>query len=141
MAFHVLLCLTVRSQLLLSSNIHDTNCWVATMETQPSPKEDKVFEIINRVLKQVFGENATRIIYEHLERRHSLSPSDFSEKMDVFAKGLEDFLSSGAYFIENKILNDIIAAYNSKETLEMQIAVDVEEPDFVSPVKSATQNA
>jgi hypothetical protein len=111
------------------------------METQLNPKEDKVFEIIDRVLKQVFGENATRIIYEHLERHHSLSPSEFSEKMDVFAKGLEEFLNSGAYFIENKILNDIIAAHNSQSTLELQIAVDVEEPDFPSPVKSVIQNA
>ncbi len=141
MAFHVLLCLTVRSQLLLSSKTRDTYCWVATMETQPSPKEDKIFEIIDRVLKQVIGENGTRIIYEHLERRHSLSPSDFSEKTDVFAKGLEEFLSSGAILIENKILNDIITAYNSKPTIEMQIAVDVEESDFASPVKSVTQNA
>ena len=111
------------------------------METQPNPKEDKVFAIIDRVLKQVFGENATRIIYEHLERRHSLSPSDFSEKMDVFAKGLEEFLSSGAYFIENKILNDIIAAHNSQSPLELQIAVDVEDPGFASNIESDAQNA
>ncbi len=111
------------------------------METQLNPKEDKVFEIIDRVLKQVFGEDATHIIYEYLERSHSLSPSEFSEKMDVFTKGLEEFLSSGAYFIENKILNDIIAAHNSRSPLEMQIAVDVEEPDFNSPVKSPIQNA
>ncbi len=111
------------------------------METKPNPKNDKVSEIVDRVLKQVFGENATRIIYEHLERRYSLSPCDFSEKMDVFTKGLEDFLSSGAYFIENKILNDIIAAHNSREPLELQIAVDVDEPDFASPVKSVIQNA
>ena len=107
------------------------------LETQQSQKEDKVFEIIDRVLKQVFGENGTRVIYEHLERRHSLSPSDFSEKLDVFAKGLEEFLSSGAYFIENKILNDIIAVYNSQSTLELQIAVDFEAPDLESPIKSA----
>ena len=111
------------------------------METKPSPKKDKVFEIIDRVLTQVFGENATRIIYEHLERRYSLSPSDFSEKMDVFTKGLEDFLSSGAYFIENKILNDIIATYNSQSALELQIAVDIEEPDFADPIKSDIQSA
>ena len=109
------------------------------METQLSPKEDKVFEIIDRVLKQVFGETSSRLIYEHLERRHSLSPSDFSGKMDVFAKGLEEFLSSGAYFIETKILNDIIAAHNSQSTLELQIDVDVEEPGFASNIESAAQ--
>ena len=111
------------------------------MEIQPIPKEDKVFEIIDRILKHVFGENATRIIYEHLERNHSLSLSDFSEKMDVFAKGLEDFLSSGAYFIENKILNDIIAASDLQCAPELQIAIDVEEPDYASQLKGATQNA
>ena len=110
------------------------------METQPRSKEDKVFEIIDRVLKQVLGEDATRLIYEYLERRHSLSPSDFSEKLDVLAKGLEEFLSSGAYFIENKILNEIIA-YDTQRSLEMQVVVDVVEPDFGSQIKSASQNA
>ena len=108
------------------------------METKTNPKEDKVFEIINRVLTQVFGENATHVIYEYLERRHSLSPSDFSKKMDVFAKGLEEFLSSGAYCIENKILNDLIATNNSKQTFELQMAIAVEEPDFASHTKNAT---
>ncbi len=139
MLFYVLLCLTARSQLLLSSKIRDIDCWVNKLETQLSPKEDKVFEIIDRILKQVFGENATHIIYEHLEHHHSLRPSDFSEKMDVFAKGLEEFLSSGAYFIENKILNEIIAASESRCEPELQIAVDVAEPVSISPI--VAQNA
>ena len=111
------------------------------METQPNPKEDKVFEIIDRVLKQVFGEYATTLIYGYLERRYSLSPSDFSEKMDVFAKGLEEFLDSGAYFIENKILNDIIAASDPQHTLELQVAVDVEETQLANQIKSPIHNA
>jgi hypothetical protein len=110
------------------------------METQPSPKEDKVFQIINRILTQVFGEDATRTIYGYLEREHSLKPSDFSENIDVFAKGLEEFLSSGAYFIQNKILSEILAAQETQPSLDMQIAVNVGTPELNSPLKNAVRN-
>ena len=119
--FFVFLCLTVHSQLLLSSSLCDTVCWVETLKTQPDTKADKVFEIIDHVLKQVFGENGTCLIYGYLEHCHSLKPSDLSEKFDVFAKGLEEFLSSGASFIESKILNDMLATPNSRRTIDLQI--------------------
>ena len=111
------------------------------MEKQLSPKDDKVFVIIDRILKQVFGRDATSIIYEYLERNHSLKPSDFSEKIDVFAKGLEEFLSSGAYFIENKILNDILAAQNPQCNIDLQLVVDMEEPELTNDMKSTVQNS
>src|SRR3990170_1923690 len=81
------------------------------MQEALEQKEDKIFRIIDRVLKQIFGENATVLIYQYLDSRYGLSQSEFSEKLDVFAKGLEDFLSSGAFAVENKILSDIYSSY------------------------------
>ena len=85
-----------------------------------SPREDKIFKIIDSVLKQVFGEEATRFIYKYLEQHYALCQSDFSEKIDVFAKGLEDCLSSGAFVVENKILEDLASVYGSFNTVEYE---------------------
>ena len=109
------------------------------METLPEKKEDKISTIIDSVLKQVFGEPATTLIYKHLQSRYSLSQSEFSARIDVFAKGLEDFLSSGAYPIENRILNEICSFYGSENSFNLNVAV-FEEPDFANQVRTATQN-
>jgi hypothetical protein len=109
------------------------------METLLRKKEDKIFKIIDRVLKQVFGEEATLLIYKHIEHHYSLSQSEFSEKIDVFAKGLEDFLSSGAYVVESKILNDIYSSYGSLRRAELERTP--EEYDFASQIKIVMQKA
>jgi hypothetical protein len=138
MLFYVFLCLTVLQQHLLNRNTRDTGA-EKLMEAPPRKKEDKIFEIIDRVLTQVFGEEATLLIYKHLERHYSLSQSEFSEKIDVFAKGLEDFLSSGAYVVESKILDDIYSSYSSLRRTGLERTP--EEYDFASQIKIAVQNA
>jgi hypothetical protein len=109
------------------------------METL-TEREDKIFKIIDRVLKQVFGEEATKLIYQHLERRYALNQTEFSEKIDLFAKGLEDFLSSGAYVIENKILSDIYSVYGSAHRIGFQGEASGEY-DFAHQMRVALQNA
>ena len=93
------------------------------MGTVQAAKDDRVFVIIDTVLEQVCGTEATRLIYEYLERRYSLRRCDISERIDVFAKGLEDFLNEGAYPIENKILNDILSICGMESGVSLQIAV------------------
>jgi hypothetical protein len=44
------------------------------------PGKDKIFAIVDSVLKQLFGENATIFIYKYLEQHYSLRQSEFSEK-------------------------------------------------------------
>jgi len=107
--------------------------------SSPSREEDKIFKIIDSVLKQVFGETATLFIYTYLEQKHSLHQSDFSKKIDVFAKGLEDCLSSGAFAIENKILEDIYSVYGSFSTIGYER--QTERYDFASQMKIAKQKA
>jgi len=109
------------------------------MEAPPRKKEDKIFQIIDRVLKHVFGEEATLLIYKHLERHYSLSQSEFSEKIDMFAKGLEEFLSSGAYIVESKILDDIYSSYGVLHRTKLERTP--EEYDFASQIKIVMQKA
>jgi hypothetical protein len=109
------------------------------METL-TDREDKIFKIIDRVLKQVFGEEATNLIYQHLERRYSLSQAEFSEKIDIFARGLEDFLSSGAYVVETKILSDIYSVYGTAQSIGFQAEASGEY-DFAHQMRIALQNA
>lgn len=109
------------------------------MQEALEQKEDKIFQIIDRVLKQIFGENATALIYQYLDRKYALSRSEFSEKLDVFAKGLEDFLNSGAFPVENKILADIYSSYGVESAGLKTTALD--EHDFASQMRIAIQNA
>jgi hypothetical protein len=110
------------------------------MGTVQTIKEDRVFGIIDNVLEQVFGAKSTQLIYEHLERRYSLRRCDISEKIDVFADCLEDFLKEGAYPIENKILNDILSFCDLKSGVSFQIALPVES-DSDSQIRILTPNA
>lgn len=102
-------------------------------------KEDRVFEIIDSVLKQVFGDEATLLMYKYLERRYSLSQSEFSEKIEVFAKGIEEFLSSGAYAVESKILDNIYSSHDALRRAKDESSF--EERDFASQIKIAMQKA
>jgi hypothetical protein len=102
-------------------------------------KDDRIFKIIDKVLKQVFGEEATVFIYKYLEQRYSLNQSDFSKRIDVFAKGLEDCLSSGAFAVESKILNDLSAVYGSFSKIEYEMKP--ERYNFANQMKIAMQEA
>jgi hypothetical protein len=102
-------------------------------------KEDRVSRIVDKVLRQVFGEEAARLIYGYLERSYSLRQDEIGDKIDVFARGLEEFLRSGAYVVERKILEDIYSSYGLLRRLELEKMQ--EECDFVSQVKMLTRKA
>ena len=109
------------------------------LDTLRRKKEDQIFKIIDKVLKQVFGEEATLFIYKYLEQRYSLHQSEFSEKIDVFAKGLEECLSSGAFAIESKILDDVSSIYGSVN--ETRFKRKPERYDFARQMKIAIRRA
>lgn len=112
---------------------------MTTLATLPREKEDQIFKIIDKVLKQVFGEEATLFIYKYLEQRYSLRQSEFSEKIDVFAKGLEDCLSSGAFAIESKILEDTSSMYGTFSEARFERKPEVY--NFASQMKIAMRRA
>ena len=112
---------------------------MASLDATLREKDDAIFQIIDKVLNQVFGEEATMFIYKFLEQRYSLRQSDFSKKIDVFAKGLEDCLSSGAFAIENKILDDISSVYGAFSKFGNER--NPEGYDFASQIRIAIQMA
>jgi hypothetical protein len=112
---------------------------MTSLAQQVSGKEDKISKIIDKVLRQVFGEEAAVLIYRYLEDRYSVGRDEVAEKIEVFAVGLEEFLRSGAYVVERKILEDIYSNYGLLRRLELERVQD--ESDFVSQVKSLMRKA
>lgn len=96
-------------------------------------KVNKITEIIDHVLKQVFGEEASNLIYKYLETNYNVKRNEIAEKIDVFAAGLESFLSTGAYVVERKILEDIYSNYGLLRRLELERASN--ERDFAHSVR------
>jgi hypothetical protein len=95
--------------------------------------EDNIFKVIDRVLNQVFGREATLLIYRHLEHNYCLKRNQISERIEIFARGLEDFLRSGAYVVERKILEDVYS--NSSFLRRMAVQNVNDEGDFVAQMK------
>lgn len=97
---------------------------------------DKVSKAIDTVLRKIFGDAATLLIYKHLESRYSVGQDEIVEKIDVFAKGLEEFLMSGAHVIEMKILDDVYSSYGLSRKPEFE---ERSQNNFVSQMKMLMQ--
>jgi hypothetical protein len=104
-----------------------------TLVRQADKADEKVSKVVDRVLTQVFGKEATLLIYRHLEHNYGLKRNEIGKRIDVFAQGLEAFLRSGAYVIERKILGDIASSYGSLRKLETPEISD--DCNFVSQMK------
>ena len=69
-------------------------------------KSYRLFRIVDKVLKQIFGELAAVTIYKYLEEKYSLKREDIPDEPEMFAEGLEKFLSdSGASLVFGTILD------------------------------------
>jgi ribosomal protein L5 len=110
-----------------------------TSVEQQNTKDDKVAKIIDRVLNQIFGKEATSLINKHLERNYSIKRNEVGEKLELFAEGLENFLKSGAYVIERKILDDIWSSYG--EVRRLQVEKPRREGSFVTELKVLLREA
>ena len=121
---------------LLSRNKPDN---LGSPMQQPKTTDDKVTKIIDRVLTQIFGKEASALIYKHLERKYSVKRSEVGDKIELFAEGLEDFLKSGAYVIERKILEDMWSNYGAVQRL--QVEKPRREGSFASEVRVLLREA
>ncbi len=70
-------------------------------------QSDSISKIIDNVLTEVFGQKGTLYIYKYIEDAYQIAPSQFSTQLELFSKGLEDCLSSGAIPIQTRILHAI----------------------------------
>jgi len=70
-------------------------------------KPERLFKIVDKVLKQIFGEPATLFIYKHLEEKHSLKREDIANELEIFAEGLEKYLGdSGTLVVLETLFNE-----------------------------------
>jgi hypothetical protein len=111
---------------------------MSTISQQTRRENERISRIIDRVMRQVFGDEAARLIYRYLESNYSVRRDEIADKIDLFAKGLEDFLKSGAYVIERKILEDIYSSYGLLRRIELE---KLRESDFASQVKLLMRKA
>ncbi|MBC7130897.1 hypothetical protein H5T51_06745, partial [Candidatus Bathyarchaeota archaeon] len=76
------------------------------MATLTQQHSKNISKIIDNILNQIFGEKATRIIYTYLEDKYSIKKEETGEKIELFLQGLREFLKSGAFPVERKILEE-----------------------------------
>lgn len=68
---------------------------------------ERLNKLIDRLLNQILGQEATQIIYSHLESNHSIHRHEIAQKLDSFNGALEEYLGSGAFVIEKAILENL----------------------------------
>jgi hypothetical protein len=133
---NVYVCSANLRQDLLSLNITYFVGWGFVTNTLTKQKQnygDKGSKAIDKILRKILGDEATLFIYKHLENRYSLRQDEIIEKIDVFAEGLEELLSSGAYVIEKNILENAYSSYGLTRRLGFERAES--NMSFVSQMK------
>ncbi len=76
--------------------------------------EKSLMKTIDVQLKQVFGDTGTSVIYNYLQSALSLRQEDIPKKLEVFAEGLDRFLSSGARVVEKVILDGLYSDFGQE---------------------------
>jgi hypothetical protein len=66
---------------------------------------------IDGALKEIFGEMGAKAIYRYLKDRYSLRREDIPERLEIFEKGLEEILSSGAWVTERMALKNLYSDF------------------------------
>ncbi len=77
-----------------------------------------LLKVIDEEMKQIFGEAATLIIYNHLEKNYLLKREEIPEKLEIFIKSLEEFLSSGAQVVEKIILKKVYSSFGLRRKIK-----------------------
>jgi len=90
-----------------------------------------LLKVIDEELKQIFGEAATLMIYSHLRKNYSLKREEIPDKLEIFVKGLEEFLSSGAHVVEKMVLRKVYSSFG----FQCRIKEGYSFTDYVSELK------
>ena len=107
------LCCTLTRQRLLNRNtlvflsIAKGDSSVVAQNLQQDEDIEKLNQLIDRLLNRILGQEATQIIYRHLESNHSIRRHEIAQKLDSFNEALEQYLGSGAFVIEKAILENL----------------------------------
>lgn len=98
--------------------------------------EQSLVKTIDIRLKQIFGETGTTVIYDYLQNTLSLRQEEIPKKLQVFAEGLDKFLSSGARVVEKVILDGLYSDFGQ----EFQFKEGYDFVDYVKALKTAIEN-
>jgi len=69
--------------------------------------DDLLLSVVDETMRQIFREDATKVIYDYLENNFHLKREEIAEKPEVFSDGLERLLGSAAPVIEKMILKNL----------------------------------
>jgi hypothetical protein len=111
---------------------------IQTPQQRKLHEKEKLQKIIDKVLTQIFGKDATLLIYGHLERKYALKPEEIAERLEVFSEGLEEYLGSGAFVVKKKILEDLYSNCGLLRRLELEKIRD--DCDLIGQVKALMKN-
>lgn len=95
-----------------------------------------LLRVVDDNLKQIFGKTATVIIYNYLERKHSLAREEIPENLGVFVEGLWEFLSSGSQVIEHVVLTKLYSSLGLKYEMKQGYRFT----DHVTELKNIFEN-
>jgi len=68
-------------------------------------------ELVTQRMEQLFGETASRILFDYLKRNHHLPIEDICERSEVFFAGLEEVVGAGAKMLERLVLKDLYSKF------------------------------
>ena len=88
-------------------------------------KQYQTLQVIDNVLNQILGQEATQIIYKYLESTYHIQKHEIIEKLDSFNCALEEYLGAGATIIEKIIM----------QSLEIRVPKENKYFDLVEPPK------
>jgi len=92
-----------------------------------SKRSETLNKVIDKVLNQILGQEATQIIYDYLENNHSIQRHEIAQKLDSFNKALTEYLGTGAVVIERGIL----------ENLEIRGPEEIKSVDLAEQLRTA----
>jgi len=76
---------------------------MTAMSQSPSKRSEKLNKVVDKVLNQILGQEATQIIYNYLENNHRIQKHEIAKKLDSFNHALEEYLGTGAVVIKKVI--------------------------------------
>src|SRR3989337_20332 len=130
MVFDVYLCRTLAREDLLNRNTSVNlnivkGFFLMISQFASQNKERQAVEVIDNVLNQILGQEATQIIYKYLESTYHIQKHEIIEKLDFFNCALEEYLGAGATIIEKIIM----------QSLEIRVPKENKYFDLVEPPK------
>jgi len=97
--------------------------------------EKSLMKTIDGQIKQIFGETGASVIYNYMQSVLLLRQEEIPKKLEIFAEGLDKFLSSGAKVVEKVILDGLYSDFGQ----EFQFKEGYTFVDYVNALKNAVK--